>query len=51
MILLANASGWRLIGTVKVIEDGKHIIGEIDPGRLLTLCAAAGCSFGAQERT
>jgi hypothetical protein len=32
-----------------VIEEGEHIIAEIDGGRLLTLAAPAGCNLGAQD--
>jgi hypothetical protein len=32
-----------------VIEEGEHIIAEIDGGRLLTL-GAADVTYGAQER-
>ena len=38
-----------LIGSVRVIEDGEHIIAEIDGGRLLTLGAAPDVTNGAQE--
>lgn len=41
----------ELLGSVRVIEEGKHIIAELDGGRLLTLAAPAGCNLGAQERT
>jgi hypothetical protein len=34
-----------------VIEEGEHIIAEIDGGRLLTLGAALDVDHGAQERT
>ena len=40
----------ELIGSARVIEEGEHIIAEIDGGRLLTLAAPAGCNLGAQER-
>jgi hypothetical protein len=33
-----------------VIEEGEHIIGEIDGGRLLMLSAALDVTYGAQER-
>jgi hypothetical protein len=38
-----------LIGSVRVIEEGEHIIAEIDGGRLLTLGAAPDVTYGAQE--
>lgn len=40
-----------LIGSVRLIEEGGHIIAEIDGGRLLTLGAAPDVTHGAQERT
>jgi hypothetical protein len=39
------------MGSARVIEEGEHIIAEIDGGRLLKLGAAADVSHGAQERT
>lgn len=37
------------IGSVRVIEEGEHIIAEIDGGRLLMLGAAPDVTHGAQE--
>ncbi len=39
----------ELIGSVRVIEEGEHIIAEIDGGRLLMLGAAPDLTHGAQE--
>lgn len=39
----------ELIGSVRVIEDGDHIVAELDGGRLLTLGAAPDVTHGAQE--
>jgi hypothetical protein len=39
------------IGSVRVIEEGEHIIAEIDGGRLLMLGATPDVTYGAQERT
>lgn len=41
----------ELIGSVRVVEEGEHIIAEIDGGRLLKLDAAPDVTLGAQERT
>jgi hypothetical protein len=38
----------QLIGSVRVIEEGEHIIAELDGGRLVTL---GDVTYGAQERT
>jgi hypothetical protein len=40
-----------LLGSVRVIEEGDHIIAELDGGRLLALGAAPDVTHGAQERT
>ena len=40
-----------LIGSVRVIEEGEHIIAEIDGGRLLIPSAALDVTHGAEERT
>lgn len=40
-----------LIGSVRVIEEGERMIGEIDGGRLLMLGASPDVTNGAQERT
>jgi hypothetical protein len=47
----ARVEAQDLIGNVRVIEEGKHIIAEIDGGRLLTLATALDVDHGAQERT
>jgi hypothetical protein len=38
-----------VIGSVRVIEEGKHMIAEIDGGRFLTLSATPDVAYGAQE--
>ncbi len=38
-------------GNVRVIEEGEHVVAEIDGGRLLMLGAAPDVTYGAQERT
>jgi hypothetical protein len=38
-----------LIGSVRVIEEGEHVIAEFDGGRLLTLGAPPEVTYGAQE--
>jgi hypothetical protein len=38
-------------GSARVIEDGEHIIAEIDGGRLVMPSAAPDVTHGAQERT
>ncbi len=40
-----------LIGSVRVIEEGEHIVAEIDGGRLLMQATAPDVTYGAQERT
>jgi hypothetical protein len=40
-----------LIGNVRVIEEGEHIIAEIDGGRLLISSSAPVLTGSAQERT
>jgi hypothetical protein len=37
--------------SVRVIEEGEHIIAEIDGGRLLMQGAGPDVTYGAQERT
>ena len=38
-----------MIGSVRVIEEGDHIIAEIDGGRLLMQGAALDVTYGAQD--
>jgi site-specific DNA recombinase len=40
-----------LIGTVKVIEQGDHVVGEVDVGRAWMRGATLDVTYGAQERT
>lgn len=47
----ARAVAHDLIGSVKVVEKGEHIIAVLDGGRLLTLGAAPALTWSAQERT
>ena len=45
--MVCRVEAQRLIGSVRVIEEGEHIIAEIDGGRLLTLGAAPDVTDGA----
>jgi hypothetical protein len=47
----ARVTAQETIGSVRVLEEGEHIIAEIDGGRLLMLGAALDATYGAQERT
>lgn len=47
--MVCRVEAHDLIGSVWIIEEGGHIIAEIDGGRLLTLGAAPDVTSGAQE--